>query len=81
MSVGSWHTEMNNLSVLTHKYKYEFIYLYMKGQHITLFIDVGPQIITMGCLEFNPNLRHPVQLFVHLTIIFWGPTKQKLNIE
>ena len=37
---------------------------------IILFIDIGPQNITMGCWELKLNLSLPVQLFKPPIVIF-----------
>ena len=48
---------------------------------ITLFNDVGPRNIALGCwkLTLNPSLL--AQLFEHPSVIFWGSTEWELNVE
>lgn len=49
--------------------------------YITLLTGMGPHNIIIECCEFSLNLDLQAQLFEHLTVIFRGPTKLKLNVK
>ena len=55
-----------------HRLKIHYVKI-RKEPKITLLSNMGPQNMTVGCLEFSPNLS----LLEHPTAMFQGPEKTR----
>jgi hypothetical protein len=55
-----------------HRLKIRYVKI-RKEAKITLLSNMGPQNMTVGCLEFSPNLS----LLEHPTAMFQGPEKTR----